>query len=179
MQQDWLYHLNQVKKSSLNFQTRQDKITSASMIIIPEYYYHPEYSTMGREIFSPTPSKPEAALTCSFMIKEFAGVAVNTNQRMNGYPCPPYKIIVLDEADSMTEDAQACLMRSMETHSKVTRFFFICNYISRIIEPLASRCAKFRFKPLTEEIMSNRILYICNEEGIHLDAEGLSFLRRT
>jgi hypothetical protein len=41
----------------------------------------------------------------------------------------------------------------------------------RIIEPLASRCAKFRFKPLTEEIMSNRILYICNEEGIHLDAE--------
>ncbi|KAK2451758.1 Subunit of heteropentameric Replication factor C (RF-C) [Trifolium repens] len=109
-------------------------------------------------------------------IKEFAAVAVNTNQRMNGYPCPPYKIIVLDEADSMTEDAQNALRRTMETHSKVTRFFFICNYISRIIEPLASRCAKFRFKPLTEEIMSNRILYICNEEGIHLDAEGLSTL---
>ncbi|KAJ1382547.1 hypothetical protein SESBI_44152 [Sesbania bispinosa] len=109
-------------------------------------------------------------------IKDFAAVAVGTNQRKNGYPCPPYKIIVLDEADSMTEDAQNALRRTMETYSKVTRFFFICNYISRIIEPLASRCAKFRFKPLSEEIMSSRISYICKEEGIYLDAEGLSTL---
>ncbi|KAB5557217.1 hypothetical protein DKX38_008126 [Salix brachista] len=141
-------------------------------------------------------------------IKDFAAVAVGSGQRQGGYPCPPYKIIILDEADSMTEDAQACffhpfmidylqkqceihgchltwnlcitlqnaLRRTMETYSKVTRFFFICNYISRIIEPLASRCAKFRFKPLPEEIMSNRILHICNEEGLTLDTESLSTL---
>ncbi|XP_075482769.1 replication factor C subunit 2 isoform X2 [Primulina tabacum] len=108
-------------------------------------------------------------------IKNFAAVAVGY-ARQGGYPCPPYKIIILDEADSMTEDAQNALRRTMETYSKVTRFFFICNYISRIIEPLVSRCAKFRFKPLTEEIMSSRVIYICKEEGLDLDSEALSTL---
>lgn len=56
----------------------------------------------------------------------------------------------------------------MESYSKVTRFCFICNYVSRIIEPLASRCAKFRFKPLHQEVMATRIEYIANEEGLTL-----------
>ncbi|XP_057528092.1 replication factor C subunit 2 [Amaranthus tricolor] len=109
-------------------------------------------------------------------IKDFAAVAVGSAQRHGGYPCPPYKIIILDEADSMTEDAQNALRRTMETYSKVTRFFFICNYISRIIEPLASRCAKFRFKSLPEQVMKSRILHICGEESLNLDSQALSTL---
>ncbi|KMZ57846.1 Replication factor C subunit [Zostera marina] len=109
-------------------------------------------------------------------IKDFASVAVSTGHHPGPYPCPPFKIIILDEADSMTEDAQNALRRTMETYSKVTRFIFICNYISRIIEPLASRCAKFRFKSLPDDILSTRVLHVCNEENLHLDTKSLSTL---
>ena len=54
----------------------------------------------------------------------------------------------------------------MEAHSKITRFVFICNYISRIIEPLASRCAKFRFKPMHGDIIAERIQHICSSEAL-------------
>eukprot|EP00242_Pyramimonas_sp_CCMP2087_P007469 CAMPEP_0198213546 /NCGR_PEP_ID=MMETSP1445-20131203/28929_1 /TAXON_ID=36898 /ORGANISM="Pyramimonas sp., Strain CCMP2087" /LENGTH=184 /DNA_ID=CAMNT_0043888205 /DNA_START=117 /DNA_END=668 /DNA_ORIENTATION=- len=96
-------------------------------------------------------------------IKGFASLAVGAG--VPGYPCPPFKIIILDEADCMTEDAQSALRRTMEQYTKVTRFIIICNYVSRIIDPIASRCAKFRYKPLNEEVMSDRLNYICNLEG--------------
>lgn len=99
-------------------------------------------------------------------IKGFASTAVGAPAP--GYPSPPYKILILDEADSMTVDAQSALRRTMETHSKVTRFFILCNYVSRIIEPIASRCAKFRFKPLGGEVMHERLSFIAGKEGITL-----------
>ncbi|KAG5545108.1 hypothetical protein RHGRI_017543 [Rhododendron griersonianum] len=119
-------------------------------------------------------------------IKNFAAVAVGSG-RQGGYPCPPFKIIILDEADSMTEDAQASLMlcgvpwkltpESQDSFSFViTSAGAFSDAFFQIIEPLASRCAKFRFKPLSEDIMTGRVLHICKEEGLDLDSEALSTL---
>lgn len=87
------------------------------------------------------------------------------------YPCPPYKIIILDEADSMTQDAQSALRRTMETYSKITRFCLVCNYVTRIIDPLASRCSKFRFKRMDEGQAAERVLEVAKKENVPL-ADG-------
>ncbi|KAL0242124.1 hypothetical protein I308_105753 [Cryptococcus tetragattii IND107] len=92
------------------------------------------------------------------------------------YPCPPFKLIILDEADSMTQDAQSALRRIMETYSKITRFCLVCNYVTRIIEPLASRCSKFRFKPLEQESTRARMDMIAENEGVQTDPGVLSLI---
>lgn len=102
-------------------------------------------------------------------IKLFAQGAINTSNSS----IAPFKLIILDEADSMTNDAQSALRRMIETYSKVTRFCFICNYVSRIIEPIASRCAKFRFKPLESTTMADRLRYICSQESIEVVGDSL------
>jgi replication factor C subunit 2/4 len=94
------------------------------------------------------------------------------------YPCPPYKIIILDEADSMTQDAQSALRRTMETYSRITRFCLICNYVTRIIDPLASRCSKFRFKSLDKGNAVVRVREIAQKEGVALEEGAVEALIR-
>ncbi|XP_029355151.1 replication factor C subunit 4 [Echeneis naucrates] len=108
-------------------------------------------------------------------VKNFAQLTV-AGTRSDGKPCPPFKIIILDEADSMTAPAQAALRRTMEKESRTTRFCLICNYISRIIEPLTSRCSKFRFKPLANQIQEERLLQICDKENLKYTKESITAL---
>ncbi|XP_034988705.1 replication factor C subunit 4 isoform X2 [Zootoca vivipara] len=108
-------------------------------------------------------------------VKSFAQLTVS-GSRSDGRPCPPFKIIILDEADSMTSAAQAALRRTMERESKTTRFCLICNYISRIIEPITSRCSKFRFKPLSDKIQRQRLLDIAEKENVTVSSEAVSYL---
>merc|ERR1719184_169645 len=113
-------------------------------------------------------------------VKNFARVSVGiTKDHDPKYPCPPYKIIILDEADSMTRDAQSALRRTMEKEGKSTKFCLICNYVSRIIEPLTSRCAKFRFKPLSNDILVKRLNHISEQESVKVSEDALEALIET
>ncbi len=85
------------------------------------------------------------------------------------YPSPPYKIIILDEADAITLDAQAALRKVIESSSRITRFCFTCNYIEKIIQPIISRCVKFRFKPLSIDVLNKRLCKIAEFENIKID----------
>ncbi|KAI8966023.1 putative replication factor protein [Daldinia sp. FL1419] len=111
-------------------------------------------------------------------VKDFARMQLTNPPAgyKNRYPCPPFKIIILDEADSMTQDAQSALRRTMETYSKITRFCLICNYVTRIIDPLASRCSKFRFKSLDQGNAKKRLEEIASKEGVTLEDGAIDAL---
>jgi len=85
-------------------------------------------------------------------------------------------LIFLDEADSLTDDAQSALRRTMEQYSNNVRFILSCNYSSRIIDPIQSRCAVFRFSPVGEEAMGDYVREIAETEGIELTDDGVDAL---
>jgi replication factor C small subunit len=98
-------------------------------------------------------------------IKEFA--------RTKPLGTAPFKIISLDEADHLTRDAQHALRRTMERYVTSCRFCLICNYSSRIIEPIQSRCALFRFPRLDEKHIVQQVKHIAKQEGVILSEEGI------
>ncbi|KAI5957382.1 RFC4 [Candida jiufengensis] len=99
-------------------------------------------------------------------IKQFAQTKISL-------PPGRTKIIILDEADSMTPGAQQALRRTMEIYSNTTRFAFACNQSSKIIEPLQSRCAILRYNKLSDEEVLARLLEIIKLENVQYNNEGL------
>ncbi|QIO21556.1 replication factor C small subunit [Haloarcula sp. JP-L23] len=87
-----------------------------------------------------------------------------------------YRIIFLDEADALTSDAQSALRRTMEQFSNNVRFILSCNYSSQIIDPIQSRCAVFRFSPLSDDAVESEIRHIAAEEDIELTDDGVDAL---
>ncbi|MCP8318096.1 MAG: replication factor C small subunit, partial [archaeon] len=88
----------------------------------------------------------------------------------------PFRILILDEADEMTSDAQTALRRIMEESSRICRFILICNYSSGIIEPIQSRCAIFRFSRLEEKDVVSYLKMICKKEKVKCLDNALSLI---
>lgn len=99
--------------------------------------------------------------------KKYVSEIINSD----GTRIPSYKIIILDEADSMTDEAQDALRVIIEQYSTVTRFCFICNYISKITDAIKSRCTAVYFKKLNNESMINKMNDISEKESMNLSEE--------
>src|SRR5487761_956661 len=110
--------------------------------------------------------------TVRMRIKNFASYA----DRREGIP---FRIVLLDESDSMTRDAQTAMRRIMEESSRTTRFILTANYSSNIIEPIQSRCAIFRFSPMPEEDVVRYLESVCKKEGIRYEAAALSLVYKS
>lgn len=97
--------------------------------------------------------------------------AMKKTQKLPGKPS--IKIIILDEADHLTKDAQNALRRMIEDFSEITRFCLICNYVTKIIGPLNSRCMKFRFREIPKPEQIRRLEAIASQEKIKIEPEAL------
>jgi replication factor C subunit 2/4 len=113
---------------------------------------------------------------------KYTGIDVVRN-RIKGFAqkkvtLPPgrQKLVILDEADSMTSGAQQALRRTMEIYSSTTRFAFACNQSNKIIEPLQSRCAILRYARLTDAQVLKRLQQICEAEDVKTTEDGLAAL---
>jgi len=102
-------------------------------------------------------------------IKRYAQNSVNIKKNI-----PNFKVIILDEADSMTSESQCALRKIMEDYSNVTRFCIICNYHQKIIEPIISRCSLLRFKPISEDKILKKLKDICEFQNIKCSDNNLN-----
>jgi replication factor C subunit 3/5 len=108
-----------------------------------------------------------------FVISENVFFGKNPDERQN-----IIKLVILDEADAMTDDAQAILRKVVEKYTTTTRFCLICNYIQKISPALQSRCTRFRFSPINKTNMKIKALEIIQKENIDITPDGLDTIIR-
>ena len=100
-------------------------------------------------------------------LNSFSNFNLNSNDKNSNF----FKLVILDEADMMTTDAQSALRRIMEKYTNNVRFILICNQIHKIHPAVQSRCMRFRFRPIQNDKCLNRLKEICNAENIKYDDE--------
>jgi len=136
---------------------------TSTILAVARQMHGSHFNTMSLELNA---SDDRGITVVREQIKQFA----STQQLVGG----GIKLVILDEADAMTGPAQFALRRIIEKYTKTTRFCLVCNYVSKIIPALQSRCTRFRFTPLAFEEASRRILEISVKEQITVSDDGLA-----
>ncbi|KAF6006369.1 replication factor C subunit 4 [Brettanomyces bruxellensis] len=142
---------------------------TTSIMCLARELFHDDQKLMKNAILELNASDDRGIDVVRNQIKQFA-------QKKVSLPPNREKIVVLDEADSMTPGAQQALRRTMEIYSNTTRFAFACNQSSKIIEPIQSRCAILRFSRLKDEEVLLALQRIVDKEKIEFTEDGLAAL---
>ncbi|OMJ89787.1 hypothetical protein SteCoe_7960 [Stentor coeruleus] len=138
---------------------------TSTILAVAKEMYGKNFSSMSLELNA---SDDRGINVVREQIKNFA----STQQIMT----KGIKLVILDEADSMTSAAQFALRRIIEKYTKTTRFCMICNYVSKVIPALQSRCTRFRFMPLPSQIAKERIRMISQCERLDITEDGIDAL---
>ena len=134
--------------------------TTLSLVIVKQLYK----DTWHENFLELNASDERGIDVVRVKVKEFA--------RTKAIGDVPFKIIYLDECDALTKEAQQALRRTMENYTQTCRFILSCNYSSKIIEPIQSRCAVFRFKPLAQEDIFEIVEGIAAKEKLSIDEKA-------
>ncbi|GBG66433.1 hypothetical protein CBR_g61476 [Chara braunii] len=144
--------------------------TSTILAVARQLYGPSQYQNMTLELNA---SDDRGIDVVRNLIQDFA-----STQRFNFGGKNNTKLVILDEADAMTKDAQFSLRRIIEKYTRNTRFCLICNYVSKIIPALQSRCTRFRFAPLAPVDVTLRLRHIVQEERLNVTDDGLRAIVR-
>ena len=142
---------------------------TSTILAIAKHYYREDFHNM---ILVLNASEERGIETVRNRIKQF----VTTSGLPENKKTPPFKLIILDEIDAMTEDAQAILRKVVEKFVNNVRFCFICNYLKKINPAIQSRCIIFRFKPIPAENMNKFIMHICEKEKIKIKNSAVKLI---
>ncbi len=137
---------------------------TTSIIALCRHFYG---SNFNNKVLELNASDDRGITVIRKKIKEFAKISVSSDN-------PNFKIIILDEADFLTGDAQSALRRCIEEYSHITRFCIICNYLNKIITPIQSRCTVLYFKHIPKNIINERLKFITNSENISITDKMLT-----
>jgi replication factor C subunit 3/5 len=142
---------------------------TSSIVAIAKHYYNEDFHNM---VLILNASEERGIETVRNRIKQF----VTTYGLAENKSTPPFKLIILDEIDAMTDDAQAILRKVVEKYVNNVRFCFICNYLKKINPAIQSRCIIFRFSPIPDKYLDKFIQKICISENIKMNKDSIKLI---